>query len=168
MVLRPNAKDGIPMFNPLEVAIVRHRLSTTQGEVSVSYAGEKLGRFGDTIELIPGGSWEGRDDAAWIEVARRIVEARPRIIATFVPQAWINDHAVDVDPEGDTEWDVTGILVGELSREEMGRLKDNRDETDTLRDEDPAPEWVRAWRGPFYVRVQDSIADYLAATGKGA
>lgn len=27
--------------------------------------------------------------------------------ARFVPQAWINDYAVDVDPEGCTEWAIS-------------------------------------------------------------
>ena len=27
--------------------------------------------------------------------------------ARFTPQAWINDYAVDVDPEGPTDWELT-------------------------------------------------------------
>ena len=30
-----------------------------------------------------------------------------KILATFHPQAWINDCAVEVDPEGPTEFDVS-------------------------------------------------------------
>jgi hypothetical protein len=32
---------------------------------------------------------------------------RGRIIAEFVPQAWQDDYAVEVDPEGETTWDAS-------------------------------------------------------------
>ncbi len=81
-----------------------------------------------------------------------------RIIARFQPQAWANDNALDVDPEGPTEWDVTDSIL------EMGKRKalalDDDDGTDILRELLSAPEWVRNWSGPFYVIVADSIAEY--------
>ena len=30
--------------------------------------------------------------------------------AYFVPQAWQNDYAIDVDPEGDQRWNCTAFV----------------------------------------------------------
>lgn len=91
-------------------------------------------------------------------------DAVPRIIATFVPQAWVNDYAVCVDPEGPTTFDVTAYLLERYTREELARIRDDQYESDDLRSVPSAPRWVRLWCGPFYVRVADSIQDYLTAT----
>ena len=37
--------------------------------------------------------------------------AAPRILATFHPQAWVNDYACPVDPEGETTFDVTDHIL---------------------------------------------------------
>lgn len=85
-----------------------------------------------------------------------------RIIATFVPQAWINDYAVDVDPEGPTKWDITDHILA-MGKDAALALKDNDYPTDDLRYTDNAPTWIKEWRGPFYVRVKDAIRDYFDA-----
>lgn len=64
--------------------------------------------------------------------------------AIFHPQAWIHDYAVDVDPEGATEWDV-GMVPPDL--------RDNRHESDLLRFHENAPAWTRNWNGPFWIEV---------------
>jgi hypothetical protein len=56
-------------FNPDKVTIVRHRRSTTQGEVEVRYAGELCGRYGDGIALVDG-EWQGQPDEYWVSAAR--------------------------------------------------------------------------------------------------
>ena len=76
--------------------------------------------------------------------------------ATFHPQAWVNDYAIDVDPQGDTSWDLTPAYVEQLQRsmthpEEV--LEANTYESDELRQDPAAPKWVRDWCGPFYVEV---------------
>lgn len=81
------------------------------------------------------------------------------IIAKFHPQAWQKDYAIAVDPEGETEWDVTGIIVG-MGKHKALELMDDSYETDHLRNADNAPAWVRDWPGPFYVEVERSIADF--------
>lgn len=82
-----------------------------------------------------------------------------RLVARFVPQAWINDYAVDVDAEGDTTWDVTDEFA-RLPRSYRDGLLAEIDEhgsaldTDDALAEDPAaPAWVRAWSGPFSLWV---------------
>ena len=65
------------------------------------------------------------------------------ITVRFVPQAWINDYAINVDLEGPDTWEVPAEMV-------VGIEPDSY-ESDELREMDNAPEWVREWSGPFYV-----------------
>ena len=82
-----------------------------------------------------------------------------RVIAVFVPQQWVNDLAIRVDPKGEDSWDVTEII--EAMGAEALLLEDDQYETDDLRDAPNAPQWVKDWEGPFYVQVRDSILDYF-------
>lgn len=63
----------------------------------------------------------------------------------FHPQAWQNDYAIPVDPEGDTEWwsAFDGVVVPD----------DDTYESDDLRYLPGAPQWVTDWAGPFYIEV---------------
>jgi hypothetical protein len=86
----------------------------------------------------------------------------PRIIATFFPQAWQNDHAIDVDPEGETTFDVTDAVLA-MGRERALQLLPTNVESDTLKDSADAPDWIRTWRGPYYIDAVDSIRAYFEA-----
>lgn len=92
--------------------------------------------------------------------------AAKRIIARFHPQAWINDYAIEVDPEGETEWDVTEQVLS-IGREAALGLRDDDYQTDYLRLGENAPEWAREWGGPFYVEVEDSVREFFEATNTG-
>ncbi|MGK3995003.1 hypothetical protein [Sorangium sp. So ce1024] len=83
-----------------------------------------------------------------------------KVIARFQPQAWINNYAVDVDPEGAVEFDVTADIE-RMGRDEALALKDNSDDSDMLAKSASAPEWIRSWTGPFYVNVQQSVRSYF-------
>jgi hypothetical protein len=85
-----------------------------------------------------------------------------RYIATFQPQAWQNDYAIPVDPEGTTSWDCTAF-VGEPANadyfdtetrqeiyEEIGGWVDK---DDVLKGDPAAPQWIRDWQGPFTITV---------------
>lgn len=80
--------------------------------------------------------------------------------ATFSPEAWVNDYAIPVDPEGDTKWDCTAMVEANASyfamvfgdRDSLGGYID-RD--DVLKSDPAAPEWVREWCGPFTIRVRE-------------
>lgn len=63
----------------------------------------------------------------------------------FHPQAWVNDYAIAVDPEGPTEFEV-GIIFGGIG--------DDTYESDELRFHENAPQWVKDWAGPFYIEVK--------------
>ena len=76
-----------------------------------------------------------------------------KYLATFHPQAWINDYAVLVDAQGPTTWDVTTLLSAMTSPERDKAMEADSYESDDLRAAENAPEWVREWRGPFYVSV---------------
>ncbi len=84
--------------------------------------------------------------------------------ATFSPQAWINDQAVPVDPEGPTEWDCTAFVdddtlaylkrTANLRGENLDDLVDGVIDNDDVFKSDPAaPEWIRNWSGPYTIRV---------------
>lgn len=65
----------------------------------------------------------------------------------FHPQAWVNDYAMEVDPEGETDWEID-------IREVCWPIpEDDSYESDELRLADAAPEWVRDWSGPFWVEI---------------
>jgi hypothetical protein len=83
-----------------------------------------------------------------------------RIIATFHPQAWVDHHAVDVDAEGECQFDVTDYVVG-LGESAACALRDYDDASDDLAALPQSPEWVRNWPGPFYVTVEQSARDYF-------
>ncbi len=85
-----------------------------------------------------------------------------RIIATFHPQAWINNYAVDVDPQGECSFDVTDVVVA-LRESVAPPIRDYDDSSDDLASLPSAPEWVRNWPGPFYVTVEQSIQTYFDA-----
>jgi hypothetical protein len=84
-----------------------------------------------------------------------------RIIAEFVPQAWVRDYAIEVDPEGPTEWDVTETIIA-MGRDEALAMVDDDYPSDNLRDSPDAPKWIRDWSGPFYVRIQNAIEEYFS------
>lgn len=63
----------------------------------------------------------------------------------FHPQAWQNDYAIPVDPQGPTEWQVEDSAV-------VG-VEDDSYESDDLRFHRNAPKWCRKWRGPFYIEI---------------
>ena len=65
---------------------------------------------------------------------------------TFHPQAWSNEYAIDVDPEGPTEFEVPDA--------EVAGLEDDTYESDELRDHDNAPRWMADWSGPFYISIE--------------
>ena len=83
-----------------------------------------------------------------------------RIIATFDPQAWVNNYAVDVDPEGDCSFDVTAHFVGP-GGEQARVVRDYDGSSDDLARLAQAPDWIRTWPGPFYVTVEQSARDYF-------
>lgn len=70
-----------------------------------------------------------------------------RIVARFVPQAWVRDYAVEVDPYGPTTWDVTDQIVA-MGEYAALALVDDQYATDDLRNHPNAPQWVKDWTGP--------------------
>lgn len=86
---------------------------------------------------------------------------RPRILARFEGQAWVNDYALPVDPEGDTEWDATEgfadlpVDYQTWMRAQMYESTDGEvvDNDDLLQSDPNAPRWVRDWHGPFTIWI---------------
>jgi hypothetical protein len=88
------------------------------------------------------------------------VMGEKKVIARFQPQAWINNYAVDVDPEGNVEFDVTSDIE-RMGRDEAMKLTDNSDASDILRMSSGAPAWIRSWAGTGYMEVQRSVQAYF-------
>jgi hypothetical protein len=98
------------------------------------------------------------------------------VTATFTPQAWQGDHAIDIDPRGETTWDASAAwdelpaayrVALILAAEDASRTLDI---DDRLRDDPAAPAWVHEHRGPFSLwldlaDVRPTPADIIEATG---
>jgi hypothetical protein len=84
----------------------------------------------------------------------------PKVYARFNPQAWVNGHAIDADPEGESLFDVTPEITA-MGTAAALRLKDNDYGTDNLRNAAGAPAWIRDWQGPFWVEVHDAVHEYV-------
>lgn len=84
---------------------------------------------------------------------------RTRFWATFIPQAWVRDHAVDVDPHGEQSWVVSDGLVPAaaqvIARVSLAEVVGDGvlDTDDRLAVDPAAPTWVREWSGPFRIHV---------------
>ena len=89
------------------------------------------------------------------------VKSTRRALATFVPQAWVNDYAVDID--GAFKFDITD-QVEKLGPWRATAIRDDSDLADGL-----YYNWLRdhpgkeAHRGPFAVRCAEAIAAYFGA-----
>ena len=70
-----------------------------------------------------------------------------KLQCTFHPQAWQNDYAIPVDPEGPVSWTTTWPDNKPLPA-------DDEYETDYLAREADAPLWIQNWQGPFYIEVR--------------
>lgn len=84
---------------------------------------------------------------------------RHTVRATFRPEAWQNDVAIEVDPEGPVEWDVTDAFWELTDRQrlqilgEVGAYVFN-DNEDWFHDTPGQPEWARQWGGPFTIEIE--------------
>lgn len=86
-----------------------------------------------------------------------------RYLATFNPQAWVNDQAIDVDPQGETEWDCTEFVTPDVLAYliKQGKLTGDTldggevlDGDDVFKHDPASPEWIRDWTGPFSIHVR--------------
>lgn len=84
------------------------------------------------------------------------------LIATFRPEAWVRDEAVECDAEGDTEWNPRPYLEAErpdLLPEILAVCASDgewQDDSDLLADDPAMPEWARQWTKvcPFTITVR--------------
>jgi len=70
-----------------------------------------------------------------------------RIQCTFYPQAWQNDYAIPVDPDG-------AVVTWTTTWPDNKPLPADDDyESDHLARRSDAPLWIQNWGGPFYIEV---------------
>ncbi len=80
------------------------------------------------------------------------------ITLNFLPQAWWNDHAIEVDPSGPTDWTIPlSVILQRFPSEVDWHAK--AEDRDDLRHEGDAPQWIRDWSGPFEVRLDEEPDD---------
>lgn len=78
--------------------------------------------------------------------------ANPVVIARFHPQAWINDHATDIDHDEPPRWALTPDAAQHVM--DIGGMTAHAADLDWLRDDATAPSWVRTWTGPFTISIE--------------
>ena len=96
--------------------------------------------------------------------AQALNNGGPRVYATFQPQYWRNDYAIDAGPA--VRIDVTDIIA-EMTQEERDCLEDNRDSTDNLYFEAVRRGLAPSHDGPSYTQVRDSLDEYEEAQHGG-
>lgn len=87
------------------------------------------------------------------------------VVLRFMPQAWIRDDAVAVDPEHPDTWDVPLSLLLERFPT-VQDWNDEASERDDMRLEGNAPAWVRNWSGPFEIELVDGQDPWPTGDGK--
>jgi hypothetical protein len=70
-------------------------------------------------------------------------------VVRFTPEAWQNDYAVEVDPEGDVEWRVTPGTAESVA----ATVKIGSTDLDFVKYDTNAPRWIKEWSGPFTITV---------------
>jgi hypothetical protein len=70
------------------------------------------------------------------------------VTVRFTGQGWVNDYAIDIDPEGDTDWNVSDATADAIQP-----ALDRGSDLDFVKGDRFAPEWVREWQGPFEINV---------------
>ena len=85
---------------------------------------------------------------------------RRMCLATFRPQAWVNDNAVDID-DGGFDFDITDVIET-MGADKALAIADSSNESDNLyldwRTVHPDPDHHR---GPFSVDCASAIAAYF-------
>jgi hypothetical protein len=129
--------------------------------VICKYCGESIvGGKGDYWHGSYDGSMRCADGQHLAEPEDLQREKPQRFIARFVPQAWVSDNAIDVDPQGPTEWDCTDVFdtmpspYRESFIDDIDTFGESLDHDDWLKSDPDAPTWVQNWAGPFSIYVR--------------
>jgi hypothetical protein len=129
------------------------------GQIVVAAASQSAADEAAEVALMQGAVTFAPDPAAevdYLEAAtiQAITPLGEGYVARFVPQAWINDNAIEVDPRGETHW--TPAILSDAVREDADEAAGSwvMDVDDTLKLDAAAPAWVREWDGPFSLWVK--------------
>ncbi|OGU23759.1 MAG: hypothetical protein A2580_17910 [Hydrogenophilales bacterium RIFOXYD1_FULL_62_11] len=76
--------------------------------------------------------------------------------ASITPQVWAQKYAMTVDPSGPTRWDVTEEFNKASEEDRQLYLEGGNDTADLLKNSAHAPDWVKAWSGPFEIHVTET------------
>lgn len=84
------------------------------------------------------------------------------LTATFQPQAWINENAIDID--GRKEFDATAAIL-RLNAQQIRELKDNSTTVDQIAEELPEFKLHTGAGLPFKVSIVDALDQWLKDQG---
>lgn len=84
----------------------------------------------------------------------------PKARVRFHPQAWFQDHALDIEPEGETTFEVDARHLEAYS--ENAR----KYELEPYLNLPQLPAWILDWRGPFWFAVE--VEPAAASAGAAA
>jgi hypothetical protein len=104
------------------------------------------------------------DLGSWKEAIAHLFGDRRNgsVHAKYVPQAWVKDQAVDVDPDGPTSIDITWEILT-MDREEALTFHDDREFTEGLIDAVMAPDWIRNRQGPSSIEARVAVDRFFEA-----
>ena len=146
------------------VSHIAPRIETVGGHIFV-VEDDGPGSDRHTIEvLIPFAhiSKHAEDFDDWkCQLARLLMPADgPRVLARFHGAVIQSGFLLDVVPPGETTWDVTAEII---SIHEMTALAiaDEDFSSDNFALAKTAPRWIREWKGPFRIEVQEQIRAYF-------
>ena len=158
-------------FDPNKVTFLRDRRSVTQGTVKIFYDGKELGNFGDRINLMPDGSYQGYNDTEIIELAERRLKNYPEDIhgENVISGAFRGGHYDEpnvvahirfnerVDADGNkvlfieeiqSDWAQKGRDQGFKSPEQTKRMEEARRRREAIMESLHPLETVRRWSDP--------------------
>ena len=108
-------------------------------------------------------TWEHGDETFEVEPTATAADANDlRARVAFHPQAWIRDEATDVDPEGDTTFEVSYEHLEQYGEDALTY------ELEPYVGLPQLPDWIREWRAPFRFEITDDPQSaHLTLEGKG-
>jgi hypothetical protein len=92
-----------------------------------------------------------------------LIPEEGKATASFTPQEWINDHAIECDSPSDKTYDVTVDLIAFALLKKSKTIENylNNTNNDEFIEATHAPDWIQKWSGPFNIEIQVNVDTML-------